>query len=68
MANKFTHRVKMDFEYYTTDPRQGRPPDGTLKKGAKVRDLGNSIGSYRQVETEDGIECYVSEAALERIT
>jgi hypothetical protein len=59
----WTHSVKQATAYYLTGPQQGRPADGELAKGTKVRRI-KQAGSYCQVETEDGKTAYVSCDAL----
>jgi len=49
--------------YYTGGPQQGRPPDGQLEPGTRVKVLENA-GSYALIRTADGIEAYVSTAAI----
>ena len=49
--------------YYTGGPQQGRPPDGQLEPGTPVKVLVNA-GSYSLIRTADGIEAYVSTAAI----
>ncbi len=31
-----THVITRDTEYYTTNPQQGQPPDGTFRAGTRV--------------------------------
>ncbi len=50
--------------YYTGGPQQGRPPDGQLEPGTRVKVLENA-GSYALIRTADGIEAYVSTAAIQ---
>jgi hypothetical protein len=59
----WTHSVMQATAYYLTGPQQGRPADGKLTKGTKVRRI-KQAGSYCQVETEDGKTAYVSSDAL----
>ena len=49
--------------YYINGPQQGRPADGTLAEGTRVRVVENS-GSYSVVQTPDGIHAYVSTGAI----
>ena len=49
--------VASETDYYTTSPAQGRPADGQLKAGTKVRVV-ERTGSYVRVVAE--IEAYVS--------
>lgn len=62
-APEFSHVITTGSAYYTGGPQQGRPPDGTLFQGTRVRVLENA-GSYSVVRTADGIEGYVSTAAI----
>jgi hypothetical protein len=59
----WTHSVKKDSAFYLTGPQQGRPADGELAKGTRVRRI-KEAGSYCQVQTEDGKIAYVSCDAL----
>jgi NitT/TauT family transport system substrate-binding protein len=59
----FTHALTRDEAYYLTGPQQGRPPEGTLKAGSKVKLL-ESAGSYARVTTEDGTTAWVAADAL----
>jgi hypothetical protein len=59
----WTHSVKKDSAFYLTGPQQGRPADGELAKGTRVRRI-KEAGSYCQVQTEDGKTAYVSCDAL----
>ena len=68
MGERFTHLIKSDAEYYKDGPQQGRPPDGVVKKGMKVRDLDTTRSSYRHIETESGIICFVESESLVPIT
>jgi len=49
--------------YYTDGPQQGRPPDGTLAEGTRIRVIADA-GSYSVVQTADGIHAYVSTGAI----
>ena len=49
--------------YYTGGPQQGRPPDGTLAEGTRIRVIADA-GSYSVVQTADGIHAYVSTGAI----
>ncbi len=60
---KPTHALNADAAFYSTGPQQGRPADGTLTQGTKVRIL-REAGSYVQVETESGLRVFVSSGAL----
>ena len=62
-APEFSHVITIRSAYYTGGPQQARPPDGELMKGTRVRVLENA-GSYSVVRTADGIEGYVSTAAI----
>jgi hypothetical protein len=59
----WTHILKRDTAFYSTGPQQGRPADGQLGKGEKVRRI-KDAGSYCQVRTEDGRAVYVACDAL----
>ena len=65
-TTEFTHRITIDTEFYTGGPQQARPPDGTMKAGTKVI-LIREAGSYCQVQSEDGVEAYVTTGSLEPI-
>jgi hypothetical protein len=58
----WTHELTQDEAWYE-HPAQGRPPDGTMLKGTKVRVL-NPAGSYTEVLSDDGVRGYVSSASL----
>jgi uncharacterized protein YgiM (DUF1202 family) len=60
----FTHVVEKDTPYYETGPQQGRPKDGTLAKGTKVRLTGKNIGGYVQIDAENGVQGYVAQSDL----
>ena len=49
--------------YYTDGPQQGRPADGTLAEGTRIRVI-KDAGSYSVVQTADGIHAYVSTGAI----
>lgn len=51
--------ILTETEYYTTGPQQSRPPDGKLPAGTQVR-IVNDGGSYVQIESADGLQCWVS--------
>lgn len=51
--------VLTETEYYTTGPQQSRPPDGKLSAGTQVH-MVNDGGSYVQIESADGLQCWVS--------
>ena len=51
--------ILTETEYYTTGPQQSRPPDGKLPAGTQVR-IVNDGGSYVQVESAAGLQCWVS--------
>ena len=51
--------ILTETEYYTTGPQQSRPPDGKLPADTQVR-IVNDGGSYVQVESADGLQCWVS--------
>ena len=63
VAGKFPHVITTGSAYYVGGPQQARPPDGTLMKGTRVRVIQNA-GSYSIVRTADGIEGYISTAAI----
>jgi hypothetical protein len=58
------HLVATDTEYYLSGPQQARPPVGTLPAGTKVTLL-EEAGSNCRIQTEDGIEAYVSTNSLQ---
>jgi hypothetical protein len=58
----WTHELTEDEAWYE-HPAQGRPPNGTLRKGTKVRVL-NHAGSYTEVLSEQGVRGYVATASL----
>ncbi|MCG8583392.1 MAG: hypothetical protein MI757_01605 [Pirellulales bacterium] len=60
----WTHRVRLETEYYLTGPQQGRPADGKLAEGAKVVHI-KAHGSYCKVRTEAGDAVFVACDALE---
>jgi len=64
--SEFTHLIGTRTAYYTTGPQQGRPPDGELAVGTKVK-LVRSAGSYTLVQAENGVSAYVSSNALKKI-
>src|SRR5688572_19444150 len=49
--DEFTHSIVEETAYYTDGPQQGRPPDGLLKVGTKIKLIRES-GSYNLVRTE----------------
>lgn len=49
--------------YYRDGPQQGRPADGTLAEGTRIRVIADA-GSYSVVQTADGIHAYVSTGAI----
>jgi hypothetical protein len=58
----WTHQLTQDEAWYE-NPAQGRPPNGTIRKGSKVRVL-NPAGSYTDVLSEDGVRGFVSSESL----
>jgi hypothetical protein len=58
----WTHELTQDEPWYE-NPAQGRLPNGTIRKGAKVRVL-NPAGSYTEVLSDDGVRGYVSSTSL----
>jgi hypothetical protein len=62
-AAEYPYEITTIAAYYTGGPQQGRPPDGELLKGTRVKVLENA-GSYSVVRSEDGIEAYVSTGAI----
>ncbi len=65
-ADAFTHVVTSETPYYLDGPQQGRPPDGTLATGTKVKLL-EEAGSYVRVETETGVTAFVAADAIQSI-
>ncbi|HEX6178636.1 MAG TPA: hypothetical protein VF057_09780, partial [Thermoanaerobaculia bacterium] len=57
-----TMLVTQETSYYRSGPQQGRPPEGSLRRGDVVRLIRNS-GSYSQVVV-DGGTAHVSSGAL----
>jgi hypothetical protein len=62
----FTHVLARDEPYYLTGPQQGRPPEGTLKAGTRVK-LVESAGTYSRVAAEDGTAAWVSSESLKSL-
>ena len=62
-SQEFTHALTRDEPYYLTGPQQGRPPEGTLKAGTKVK-LMESAGSYSRVAAENGTTAWVATDSL----
>ena len=62
-SNAFTHTLTRDEPYYLTGPQQGRPPEGTFKKGTNVK-LVESAGSYTRVTAGDGTTAWIAADAL----
>src|SRR5829696_1080069 len=58
----WTHELTRDESWYE-HPAQAVPPNGTLRKGTKVRVLAPA-GSYTQVLSDGGVRGYVSSEAL----
>lgn len=61
-----THVVVKETPYYETGPQQGRPPEGSLKEGTKLRVTGD-MGAYVQVETQDGVHGWVSSDSVKKL-
>ena len=59
----FPSVITSNTAYYTGGPQQGRPADGTLSQGTRVRLIENA-GSYSVVQTADGIHAYVSTESI----
>lgn len=57
--------IASEAEYYTTGPQQGRPADGKFAVGTKITII-NESGSYFLVRSTDGVEAYVSAAAVQK--
>ena len=57
--------VPVETAYYSAGPQQGRPPEGTLPSGTRIRIL-REAGSYVQVETEAGQTVFVAADAVRR--
>lgn len=62
-ADSFSHVIAAEVEYYTTGPQQGRPPDGKFPPGTKIN-IVREAGSYLLVQSQDGVEAYVSTDAI----
>jgi hypothetical protein len=60
----FGHVIVEEVEYYTSSPAQGRPPDGKLAAGTKVR-IRRNTGGYSLVKTPEGTEGYVDSDAVQ---
>lgn len=58
----WTHELTQDEPWYQ-NPAQAIPPNGTLRKGTKVRVL-NPSGSYTEVLSDEGVRGYVASASL----
>ena len=58
----WTHELTRDEPWYE-HPAQGRPPNGTMRRGTKVRVL-NPSGSYTEVLSDDGVRGYVASDSL----
>lgn len=61
-----THIMIRTSEYYTNNPAQGRPADGSLKAGTEVQ-LINQAGSYTLVKIPSRIKVYVASTSLKPI-
>jgi hypothetical protein len=64
--NLLTHVVTVDSEYYVSGPQQASPPDGRFPSGTKVRLIRNA-GGYSIVESETGVQAYVSTDAIRKV-
>jgi hypothetical protein len=50
---------------YATGPQQGRPPEAMVPVGAVVKLIpGRPIGTYRRVELESGLQCWIDGSRL----
>ncbi|HWP26849.1 MAG TPA: hypothetical protein VNL39_10950 [Xanthobacteraceae bacterium] len=50
---------------YAGGPQQGRPPEAMVPAGAVVKIVpARPIGSYRRVETESGLQCWIDGSRL----
>ena len=61
-----THVITAESPYYLTGPQQGRPPEGKLKTGTRVK-LVKTAGSYSQVKTDAGIVAFVASDSLTKV-
>ncbi len=66
LEGELSHLVVEDTPYYKDGPQQGRPPDGTLARGSKVR-VDRSSGSYTLIVSDTGVKAYVATAALKSL-
>lgn len=64
---KFTHVLASTSETYRSSPAQGRPADGRLSAGTRVRLVSDS-GSYAKIELDNGMEVYVAKSRLRAST
>ena len=64
VQSEYPHQIGSLAVYYTGGPQQGRPPDGEFEPGTRVKVL-HHAGSYSMVRSADGIEAYVSAAAIQ---
>ena len=64
--SEFTHSISLIAEYYTGGPQQGRPADGQLDPGTRVKII-ESSGSYVLIEAESGEKGYVSADSLQKL-
>ena len=64
VQSEYPHQIGSLAVYYTGGPQQGRPPDGEFEPGTRVKVL-HHAGSYSMVRSADGIEAYVSTAAIQ---
>jgi hypothetical protein len=65
-AADLTHVVTKDSPYFASSPTQKRAPDGTFKAGTKVLLL-MPMGSYSQVQAENGVKGYVATEGLQSL-
>ena len=65
-AKTYTHEIGADTEWYLASPAQAMPPNGTIPAGTKANVV-QDAGSYTLVETESGIEGFVSTSALKKL-
>lgn len=61
-----THVIAAETAYYTTGPQQGRPPDGKLKTGTRLRVV-KLAGSYVQVKTDTDLVAFVIADSLVKV-
>jgi len=58
-----THIIISKTEYYTSNPAQMRPADGSLEAGTEVQMIDNA-GSYVLIKTTSRISAYISADAV----